>query len=90
MTTAAVVPAFARGVRLKPDGDLPHLLIPEGFLRLNPTAVATLREVDGKRSAAEIAAVLQPQFSGATLDELERDVLELLTALHDRALVVYR
>jgi len=61
------------------------LLIPEGAVRLNPTAVAVLELCDGQRTVDEIAATLSERYGGA---DVSGDVRELLDALTARGLVI--
>ncbi|GAC1577230.1 MAG: hypothetical protein NVS3B7_10470 [Candidatus Elarobacter sp.] len=75
------VPKMSRGVRLRrdPDGS-PILLIPEGLLRLNPTAAAALELVDGRHSVGEIVESLCTQFD-VDRDDVARDVVALIDRL---------
>jgi pyrroloquinoline quinone biosynthesis protein D len=84
---AGTMPRFARGVRLRrdPDGN-PLLLVPEGLLRLNDSAAATLALVDGHRTFDEIVSALCARF-GISRDEAARDVAELFDRLHSRGYV---
>jgi pyrroloquinoline quinone biosynthesis protein D len=61
------------------------LLIPEGVVRLNPTAAEVLELCDGRRSLDEIASALSARYDGADVDD---DVRELVDALAARGLVV--
>jgi pyrroloquinoline quinone biosynthesis protein D len=81
-------PHLARGVRLQWDElRQQHLLLmPEGALVLNPTAVAVLELCDGKRTIEAIAAQLKIQYRGETL---EADVCRLLARMNARGLLVF-
>lgn len=80
-------PQLARGVRLRRDLDgNPLLLVPEGILRLNDSAAATLALVDGRRSFDEIVGALCARF-GVGRDEAARDVDELFDRLARRGYV---
>lgn len=82
--TAPGTPQLARGVRLKRDLDgAVVLLVPEGILRLNDSAAATLALVDGRRSFDDIVAALCSRF-GIVADVAVRDAGELLDRLHAR------
>jgi pyrroloquinoline quinone biosynthesis protein D len=61
------------------------LLIPEGAVRLNPTAVQVLELCDGRRSLDEITASLAARYDGA---DLAQDVRELLDGLGRHGLVI--
>lgn len=80
-------PRLARGVRLRRDLDgTPLLLVPEGLLRLNASAAATLALVDGCRTFAEIVDALSDRF-GIARDDAARDVGELFGRLSARGYV---
>jgi len=80
-------PRLATGARLRYDEVREEhvLLIPEGAVRLNPTAVAVLELCDGERSLEEIAGTLSERYGGA---DVSGDVEELVAALSQRGLVV--
>ena len=61
------------------------LLVPEGAVRLNPTAAEVLELCDGQRSVDEIVGVLSTRYDGADLGE---DVRELVDGMADRGLLV--
>ena len=61
------------------------LLIPEGAVRLNPTAAEVLELCDGERSLDDIVGALSARYDGADVRE---DVLELVDAMAQRGLVV--
>ena len=61
------------------------LLIPEGVVRLNPTAAQVLELCDGRRSLDDIAGALSARYDGA---DVRDDVRELLDALAQKGLVV--
>ena len=61
------------------------LLIPEGVVRLNPSAAQVLELCDGRRSLDDIAGALSARYDGA---DVRDDVRELLDALAQRGLVV--
>jgi pyrroloquinoline quinone biosynthesis protein D len=80
-------PRLATGARLRYDevrGE--HLLlIPEGAVRLNPTAAEVLELCDGARSLDDIVGTLSARYAGA---DVRDDVLELVDAMAQRGLVV--
>jgi pyrroloquinoline quinone biosynthesis protein D len=85
---AQAVPRFAPGVRLRKEGEgTSYLLIPEGVLELNGSAVSILNLVDGKRTVGEIAAALAQSFE-ASPDQLSADVGELCDALGERGFLI--
>ncbi len=80
-------PRLATGARLRYDEvrDEHLLLIPEGAVRLNPTAVAVLELCDGERTLEEIVIALSRRYDGADLGD---DVHQLVEAMAQRGLVV--
>ena len=80
-------PRLATGARLRYDDVREEhlLLVPEGAVRLNPTAVAVLELCDGERSLDEIVAVLSARYDGADVGD---DVRELVEGMAERGLVV--
>ena len=61
------------------------LLVPEGVVRLNPTAVAVLELCDGERSVDEIVSTLSARYEGA---DVRDDVQGLVEGLSQKGLVV--
>jgi pyrroloquinoline quinone biosynthesis protein D len=61
------------------------LLIPEGAVRLNPTAAEVLELCDGERSLDDIVGALSARYEGA---EVRDDVLELVDGMARKGLVV--
>ena len=55
-------PRFAKGVKLRRDGDDAMLLVPEGALVLNGSASVALELVDGIRTLQQIVAELVERF----------------------------
>lgn len=55
------------------------LLYPEGVVKLNGSAGAVLGAVDGRRSVADIAALLSESYGGA---DIAPDVLEFMETAH--------
>jgi pyrroloquinoline quinone biosynthesis protein D len=80
-------PRLATGARLSYDDVREEhvLLIPEGAVRLNPTAVAVLELCDGERSLDDIAAALSERYDGA---DVRDDVVELVDAMAQKGLLV--
>ena len=80
-------PRLVTGARLRYDDvrDEHLLLIPEGAVRLNQTAVEVLELCDGERSLDEIVAALSERYGGADLDD---DVHGLVHAMAERGLVI--
>ena len=72
------IPRFRRGFRFQwePAQQSYVLLYPEGMVKLNGSAGAILKEVDGQRSLAAIVANLEHQFPDA--GPLDRDVRDFL------------
>jgi pyrroloquinoline quinone biosynthesis protein D len=74
---------LARGhrVQFEPAQGCDVLLYPEGVVQLNESAAIILKQVDGKRTAAEVAAELNRQFPG---EDLTADVQEFLEIAYAR------
>jgi pyrroloquinoline quinone biosynthesis protein D len=80
-------PRLATGARLRYDEVREEhlLLIPEGAVRLNPTAAEVLALCDGERSLDDIVGALSARYEGA---DVRDDVVELVDALAQKGLVV--
>jgi pyrroloquinoline quinone biosynthesis protein D len=80
-------PRLATGARLRYDEVREEhlLLIPEGAVRLNPTAAEVLGLCDGERSLDDIVGALSARYEGA---DLRDDIVELVGALAQKGLVV--
>jgi pyrroloquinoline quinone biosynthesis protein D len=80
-------PRLVTGARLQFDEvrDEHVLLVPEGVVRLNPTAAAVLELCDGERSLDEIVGALSERYDGA---DLRDDVQGLVDDMTQRGLVV--
>ena len=80
-------PRLVTGARLGYDDVREEhiLLIPEGVVRLNPTAAAVLELCDGDRSLDDIAGALSARYEGA---DLRDDVVELVDAMAQKGLLV--
>jgi pyrroloquinoline quinone biosynthesis protein D len=80
-------PRLVTGARLlRDDVREEHvLLVPEGVVRLNPTAAEVLELCDGERSLDEIVADLSARYDGFDLCD---DVRELVDAMTQRGLVI--
>ncbi|HYB29131.1 MAG TPA: pyrroloquinoline quinone biosynthesis peptide chaperone PqqD [Solirubrobacteraceae bacterium] len=80
-------PRLVTGARLSYDEVREEhlLLVPEGAVRLNPTAVAVLELCDGERSVDEIIGVLSERYGGADVGD---DVRGLVEAMGERGLLV--
>jgi pyrroloquinoline quinone biosynthesis protein D len=80
-------PRLVTGARLRYDEvrEEHMLLIPEGVVRLNPTAAEVLELCDGERSLDDIVGAVSARYEGA---EVRDDVLELVDAMAQKGLVV--
>jgi pyrroloquinoline quinone biosynthesis protein D len=80
-------PRLVTGARLRYDDVREEhlLLIPEGAVRLNPTAAQVLELCDGERSLDDIVGALSARYDGA---DVRDDVLELVDAMAQKGLVV--
>jgi pyrroloquinoline quinone biosynthesis protein D len=80
-------PRLVTGARLRYDDVREEhvLLIPEGVVRLNPTAAEVLELCDGERSLDQIVGALSARYDGA---DVRDDVVELVDGMAQRGLVV--
>ena len=80
-------PRLVTGARLRYDEVREEhvLLIPEGAVRLNPTAAEVLELCDGERSLDDIVGALSARYGGA---DVRDDILELVDAMAQKGLVV--
>ena len=80
-------PRLVTGARLRYDEVREEhlLLIPEGAVRLNPTAAEVLELCDGERSLDDIVRTLSTRYEGF---DLRDDVEELIDGMTQRGLVV--
>jgi pyrroloquinoline quinone biosynthesis protein D len=80
-------PRLVTGARLQYDDVREEhvLLIPEGVVRLNPTAAEVLDLCDGERSLDDIVGTLSARYEGADVSD---DVRELVDAMAQKGLVV--
>ena len=80
-------PRLVTGARLRYDEVREEhlLLIPEGAVRLNPTAAEVLELCDGERSLDDIVDALSARYEGA---DVRDDVLGLVEAMAQRGLVI--
>jgi pyrroloquinoline quinone biosynthesis protein D len=80
-------PRLVTGARLRYDEVREEhvLLVPEGAVRLNPTAAEVLELCDGERSLEDIVGALSARYEGV---DVRDDVVELVDAMAQRGLVV--
>jgi pyrroloquinoline quinone biosynthesis protein D len=80
-------PRLVTGARLRYDEVREEhvLLIPEGAVRLNPSAAEVLELCDGERSLDDIVGSLSARYEGA---DVRDDILELVDAMTKRGLVI--
>ena len=80
-------PRLVTGARLSYDDVREEhlLLVPEGAVRLNPTAVAVLELCDGERSVDDILTVLSERYGGADVGD---DVRGLVDAMGKGGLLI--
>jgi pyrroloquinoline quinone biosynthesis protein D len=80
-------PRLVTGARLRYDDVREEhvLLVPEGVVRLNPSAAAVLELCDGERSVDEIVGTLSARYESS---DLRDDVHGLVDGLSQRGLVV--
>ena len=79
------VPRLWRLARIEydPARQRPVLLYPEGAVLLNDTGRAILELVDGRRTVADIAAMLSQRYQ----TDVTADVTEYLSRLAERELI---
>ena len=80
-------PRLVTGARLRYDEVREEhlLLVPEGAVRLNPTAAEVLGLCDGDRSLDDIVGVLSQRYDGSDVGD---DVRGLVDAMTQRGLLV--
>ena len=80
-------PRLVTGARLRYDEVREEhvLLVPEGVVRLNPTAAEVLELCDGERSLDEIVDALSARYEGS---DLRADIQGLVDGMTQRGLVV--
>jgi pyrroloquinoline quinone biosynthesis protein D len=80
-------PRLVTGARLRYDEVREEhlLLVPEGAVRLNPTAAAVRELCDGERTVDDIVGVLTVRYDGADVSD---DVRELVNGMAEKGLLV--
>ena len=80
-------PRLVTGARLRYDEVREEhlLLVPEGAVRLNPTAAEVLGLCDGDRSLDDIVSLLCERYNGSDVGD---DVRGLVEAMTQKGLVV--
>jgi coenzyme PQQ biosynthesis protein PqqD len=80
-------PRLVTGARLRYDEVREEhlLLVPEGAVRLNPTAAEVLGLCDGDHSLEDIVGVMSERYNGSDVDD---DVRGLVDAMTQRGLLV--
>lgn len=80
-------PRLVTGARLRYDEVREEhlLLVPEGAVRLNPTAAEVLGLCDGERSLEDIIVAMTERYHGSDVSD---DVRELVDAMTQRGLLV--
>ena len=80
-------PRLVTGARLRYDEVREEhlLLVPEGAVRLNPSAAEVLELCDGARSLDDIVGVLAERYGDADVHD---DVQELVDAMAQRGFLV--
>jgi len=77
------------GVTFEPSGDRVVILDPNGTVMttLNPVGSRIWTELDGRRTIAELAADLAPEFDGIDESTLAADVSDFIETLRESGLV---
>jgi pyrroloquinoline quinone biosynthesis protein D len=80
-------PRLVIGARLRYDEVREEhvLLVPEGVVRLNPTAAEVLELCDGERSLDEIVGTLSARYDGS---DVRDDVQSMVDGMAQRGLVI--
>lgn len=88
--TMTQIPGLRPGFRFQwePAQNAHVLLYPEGMVRLNDSAGAILKEVNGERSVGDIVARLEQQFPEA--GSLESDVSDFLKDVEQQRWIVFK
>lgn len=85
----SIRPRLAPGCRWGSHGEDPVVLFPEGMIRLQGTAHAILELCDGRRTLADIVAMLAERFNSADPAKIRRDVGAFLDSLQKKRIVDY-
>jgi pyrroloquinoline quinone biosynthesis protein D len=72
------IPVLARGCRMGKDA---QLLVPEGLIKLSPSAARIIELCDGQRTVAGIISTLQSEYDNTASDQIRSDVTEYLAQL---------
>jgi len=77
------------GVTFEPSGDRVVILDPDGTVMttLNPIGSKIWTELDGRRTIAELAADLAPEFDGVDEATLAADIADFVETLRESGLV---
>jgi len=80
-------PRLVTGARLRYDEVREEhlLLVPEGAVRLNPSAAQVLELCDGERTVDDIVDLLSARYDGA---DLGADIRELVDGMAEKGLLV--
>lgn len=89
MIAADARPRLAPKVRLRFDAKSERfmLLYPERGMVLNPTAADIVQRCTGELTVAEIVAQLAEKYAPQPREAIEREVVQFLDAMVERALV---
>lgn len=89
MIAADARPRLAPKVRLRFDAksDRFMLLYPERGMVLNPTAADIVQRCTGELTVSEIVAQLAEKYAPQPREAIEREVVQFLDAMVERALV---
>lgn len=73
-----IIPVWQRGYRFQyePSQQAYIILYPEGMIKLNETASAIGQHIDGKRSVADIIALLKQRFGD--IADIDKDVTDYM------------
>ena len=83
-------PRLAPGCRLsEAEGQSEMLMLPEGALKLNPTALRIVGYCNGQRTLAEILALLRADFGSTDEHRMEQETAALLEQLNARGAIRY-
>ena len=78
-------PKLAPGCRLHPTESI--LLVPEGTLNLAGPARDILTQINGQTTVTTIIDRMLEQYSGAPLEQMTTDVLNLLNRMEQRGVL---
>ena len=81
------IPQLAAGCKWGGTEEEPMVLFPEGAIRVEGSGLHILQLCDGNRTAREIIAELQANYSMANPEKIHDDVMRFLEQLREKRIV---